>query len=76
MLLPPLPAGSVTGTPLPLLLSKNMLSHFLNSDFVRTKPKEAANPVTGVNSNNNSLTSIIFITFFIGVNRPGKMQGF
>jgi len=43
----PLPKGEGSfGTPLLLLLSKNMLSHFLNSDFVGTEPKEAAYPVT------------------------------
>jgi hypothetical protein len=50
--LPPQPAGCVTATPLLLLLSKNMLSHFLNPDFIGTEPKEAANAVTGENSNN------------------------
>jgi hypothetical protein len=67
-LLPPQPAGCVTGTPLLSLFSKNMLPHFLNSDFVGTKPKEAANPFTGVTSSNNSLTQILFFALLIGVN--------
>ena len=75
-LLPPQPAGCVTGTPLLSLFSKNMLSHFLNSDFVGTKPKDAANPVTGLTASNNSLTPILFIAPFIRVNWLNKLQDF
>ena len=51
---PPQPAGCVTATPLLLLLSKNKLSHFLNTDFVDTESKEAAYAVTGENSKHDS----------------------
>jgi hypothetical protein len=54
------PAGpdffGITATPLPLLLSKNMLSHFFNPDFIGTGEKEAAYPVTGGNSEHNLKT--------------------
>ena len=44
---PPQPAGCVTATPLLLLLSQNLLRHFVNSSSVGTEPKEAAYAITG-----------------------------
>jgi hypothetical protein len=51
--LPLQPAGCVPSTLLLLLLSKNMLSHFLNHAFGMTEPKEAAYAGTGFNSMHN-----------------------
>jgi hypothetical protein len=42
-----MPAGISTAPQLLLFLSKNMLSHFLNSAFGRTEAKEAAYAVVG-----------------------------
>jgi hypothetical protein len=47
---PPQPAGCVTATPLLLLLSQNLLRHFVNSSSVGTEPKEAAYAITGGNA--------------------------
>ncbi len=63
LLSPPQPAGCVTATPLFSPLSKNKLSHFLNSDFVGTKPKKAAYAVTGFKSNQNAQTKILWSHF-------------
>jgi hypothetical protein len=35
-----------------------MLCIFLNTDFVGTEPKDAAYPVTGLNSKHNAYTSM------------------
>jgi hypothetical protein len=47
VILPPQPAGCVTGMVLLLLLSKNMLCILLKPDCIGTEPKEVPNPVTG-----------------------------
>jgi hypothetical protein len=47
---PPQPAGCVTATPLLLLLSQNLLRHFVNSSSVGTEPKEASYAITGGNT--------------------------
>jgi hypothetical protein len=48
--------GCVTATPLLLILFKNLLRHFQNTDSVGTVPKEAAYAATGLNLDNGSMT--------------------
>jgi hypothetical protein len=49
LLSPPQPVGLRNRNAATFGTLKKYASHFFNSLFVRTKPKEAANQVTGVN---------------------------